>query len=85
MLCGGMAFASMFAYITATPFVYIDYFHVKPQYYGLLFGLNIVGIMLGNVHEHAAWSGVSAHCRMISGAAFVSVRRRRSSVCARIA
>lgn len=48
LLCGGMAFASMFAYITATPFVYIDYFHVKPQHYGFFFGLNIIGIMLGN-------------------------------------
>jgi DHA1 family bicyclomycin/chloramphenicol resistance-like MFS transporter len=48
MLCGGMAFASMFAYITATPFVYIDYFHVKPQNYGYFFGLNIAGIMLAN-------------------------------------
>ncbi|HLX03516.1 MAG TPA: Bcr/CflA family multidrug efflux MFS transporter [Trinickia sp.] len=48
VLCGGMAFASMFAYITATPFVYIDYFHVKPQHYGFLFGLNVVGIMLAN-------------------------------------
>jgi len=35
MLCGGMAFASMFAYITATPFVYIEYFHVSAQHYGL--------------------------------------------------
>jgi DHA1 family bicyclomycin/chloramphenicol resistance-like MFS transporter len=43
-LCGGMAFASMFAYITATPFVYIDYFHVKPQHYGFFFGLNIISI-----------------------------------------
>jgi MFS transporter, DHA1 family, multidrug resistance protein len=48
LLCGGMAFASMFAYITATPFVYLDYFHVRPQHYGFFFGLNIVGIMLGN-------------------------------------
>jgi DHA1 family bicyclomycin/chloramphenicol resistance-like MFS transporter len=48
MLCGGMAFASMFAYITATPFVYIEYFHVSAQHYGFLFALNIVGIMLGN-------------------------------------
>jgi MFS transporter, DHA1 family, multidrug resistance protein len=47
-LCGGMAFAAMFAYITATPFVYINYFHVAPQHYGFLFGMNIVGIMLGN-------------------------------------
>ncbi|TDN68729.1 Bcr/CflA family multidrug efflux MFS transporter [Paraburkholderia sp. BL10I2N1] len=49
MLCGGMAFASMFAYITATPFVYIEYFHVSAQHYGFLFGLNIIGIMLGNL------------------------------------
>jgi MFS transporter, DHA1 family, multidrug resistance protein len=48
MLCGGMAFASMFAYITATPFVYIEYFHVSAQHYGFLFGLNIIGIMFGN-------------------------------------
>ncbi|MGF6608537.1 DHA1 family bicyclomycin/chloramphenicol resistance-like MFS transporter [Paraburkholderia sp. WSM4175] len=48
MLCGGMAFASMFAYITATPFVYIEYFHVSAQHYGFLFALNIVGIIFGN-------------------------------------
>ncbi|MDE1183466.1 Bcr/CflA family multidrug efflux MFS transporter [Paraburkholderia sp.] len=45
LLCGGMAFASMFAYITATPFVYIEYFHVSAQHYGFLFALNIIGIM----------------------------------------
>ncbi|MFP3569871.1 Bcr/CflA family multidrug efflux MFS transporter [Paraburkholderia sp. SIMBA_030] len=49
MLCGGMAFASMFAYITATPFVYIEYFHVSAQHYGFLFALNIIGIMFGNL------------------------------------
>jgi DHA1 family bicyclomycin/chloramphenicol resistance-like MFS transporter len=49
MLCGGMAFAAMFAYITATPFVYIEYFHVSAQHYGFLFALNIVGIMFGNL------------------------------------
>ncbi|TDV06948.1 Bcr/CflA family multidrug efflux MFS transporter [Paraburkholderia caballeronis] len=48
MLCGGMAFASMFTYISATPFVYIQYFHVSPQHYGLFFGLNVFGIMTGN-------------------------------------
>lgn len=72
MLCGGMAFASMFAYITATPFVYIDYFHVKPQHYGLLFGLNIVGIISGNV-LNTRLVGRMGSLRMISGASFVSV------------
>jgi DHA1 family bicyclomycin/chloramphenicol resistance-like MFS transporter len=71
MLCGGMAFASMFAYITATPFVYIDYFHVKPQHYGLLFGLNIVGIMLANyLNTHLI--GRIGSLRIIAAAALVS-------------
>ena len=47
MLCGGMAFAGMFAYITGTPFVYIEYFGVAPEHYGLLFGLNVVAMMIG--------------------------------------
>jgi DHA1 family bicyclomycin/chloramphenicol resistance-like MFS transporter len=72
MMCGGMAFASMFAYITATPFVYIDYFHVKPQYYGLLFGLNIIGIIAGNVLNTKFVGRVGA-MKMISAASFVSV------------
>ena len=48
MLAGGFAFAGMFAYIAATPFVYIELFHVSPQHYGLLFGLNVIGIMTGS-------------------------------------
>jgi MFS transporter, DHA1 family, multidrug resistance protein len=71
MLCGGMAFASMFAYITATPFVYIEYFHVRPQYYGFFFGLNIVGIMLGNILNARLISRFGT-LRMIAGAALVS-------------
>jgi MFS transporter, DHA1 family, multidrug resistance protein len=47
VLAGGCAFMGMFAYITGTPFVYIELFGVSPQRYGLLFGLNVLGIMLG--------------------------------------
>lgn len=42
LLCGGFVFAAMFAYITGTPFVYIEYFKVPPEWYGVLFGLNII-------------------------------------------
>ena len=45
---GGFLYAGMFAYVAGTPFVYIDYYHVSPQLYGLLFGLGIVGIMGAN-------------------------------------
>jgi DHA1 family bicyclomycin/chloramphenicol resistance-like MFS transporter len=47
VLAAGFAFSGMFAYISGTPFVYIEIFGVSPQLYGFLFGLNIVAIMSG--------------------------------------
>lgn len=46
ILCMGLAFAGMFAFITASPFVYMEYFGVSPRSYAWLFGLNIAGIIL---------------------------------------
>ncbi|WP_116473322.1 Bcr/CflA family multidrug efflux MFS transporter [Zobellella maritima] len=46
MLCGALTTASMFAFISGSPLVYIEIFGVPPQHYGLLFGLNIVLMML---------------------------------------
>ena len=45
---GGLFYVGIFAYIGGTPFVYITFYHVQPQLYGLLFGLAILGIMLAN-------------------------------------
>jgi MFS transporter, DHA1 family, multidrug resistance protein len=71
LLCGGMAFASMFAYITATPFVYIDYFHVRPQHYGFFFALNIIGIMFGNFLNTRLISRFGS-LRLVAAASLVS-------------
>jgi DHA1 family bicyclomycin/chloramphenicol resistance-like MFS transporter len=46
---GGFFFGGIYAYIAGTPFAYIDYYHVSPQAYGLLFGLSIAGIMATNL------------------------------------
>lgn len=46
ILCMGLSFAGMFAFITASPFVYIQYFGVSPQDYGWLFALNIAGVIV---------------------------------------
>ena len=73
LLCGGMVFAAMFTYITETPFVYIQYFHISPQHYGLFFGLNVLGIMAGNL-LNTRCVGRFGVLRMISAAsAFSSV------------
>lgn len=46
ILCMGLGFAGMFAFFTASPFVYIEHFGVSPQHYAWLFSLNVGGIML---------------------------------------
>ena len=46
ILCMGLAFGGMFAFITASPFVYMEYFGVSPSGYAWLFGLNVVGIIV---------------------------------------
>ncbi len=47
-LAGGSAQAGMFAYITASPFVFIDYFQLAPDQYGWLFGANASGLIAGS-------------------------------------
>jgi len=47
-LSGGFFYAGAYAFIVGTPFVYIEYYHVSPQAYGLLFGVNIAGMMAAN-------------------------------------
>ncbi len=49
----GFAFAAasisggLFAYLTGSPFVFITLYGVPAQYFGLLFAINVAGLMLG--------------------------------------
>ena len=46
---GGFFYGGLFAYIAGTPFAYISYHHVSPQFYGVLFAVGMVGIMATNL------------------------------------
>jgi DHA1 family bicyclomycin/chloramphenicol resistance-like MFS transporter len=46
---GGFFYGGMFAYVAGTPFAYITYHHVSPQFYGVLFAAGILGIMATNL------------------------------------
>ena len=46
MLCGAFNVSGMFAFLTASTFVYIDYFGIDVQSYGYLFACNILGMMV---------------------------------------
>ena len=44
-LVGGLISAAMFAYISGSPFVFIELYGVAPQNYGWIFGTNAFGII----------------------------------------
>ncbi|MEV0740567.1 multidrug effflux MFS transporter [Streptomyces sp. NPDC050549] len=45
VLTGGFAFAALFAYISASPFVVQEIYGASPQTFSLLFGVNSVGLV----------------------------------------
>ncbi|MEU6095318.1 multidrug effflux MFS transporter [Streptomyces sp. NPDC047079] len=45
-LAGGFAFAALFAYVSASPFVIQEIYGASPQTFSLLFGLNSVGLVI---------------------------------------
>jgi DHA1 family bicyclomycin/chloramphenicol resistance-like MFS transporter len=46
ILCNAFSFSGMFAYITGSSFVYIQYYGTSAQTYAWLFSLNIAGIFI---------------------------------------
>jgi DHA1 family bicyclomycin/chloramphenicol resistance-like MFS transporter len=47
-LAGGFVSAAMFAYISGSPFVFIQIYGVAPQHYGYIFGANALGLVLAS-------------------------------------
>ena len=48
VLVGALIFAGLLAYISGSPFVFIELFHVSPSHFGLYFGVNAIGIMMAS-------------------------------------
>ncbi len=45
VLTASLLFAGMFAFLSGSPFVFIQVYHVPDQYYGLLFAINVMGMI----------------------------------------
>lgn len=52
-LAGGIAQSGMFAYITGSPYVFIEHFGLAPTHYSWLFGANAIGII--GMAQFNAW------------------------------
>ncbi|MFE7426962.1 multidrug effflux MFS transporter [Streptomyces sp. NPDC057545] len=46
MIAGSLAFAALFAYVSASPFVVQEIYGASPQTFSLLFGINSVGLVV---------------------------------------
>ncbi|WAZ21342.1 multidrug effflux MFS transporter [Streptomyces cinnabarinus] len=68
MLTGGFAFAALFAYIAASPFVIQEIYGASPQTFSLLFGLNSVGLVaVGQINGKVLVGRVSLDAVLAAG------------------
>ena len=45
VLSGGLVFAGLLAYISGSPYIFIELYRISPQRFGLYFGSNAIGII----------------------------------------
>ncbi|MFE3764650.1 multidrug effflux MFS transporter [Streptomyces sp. NPDC059104] len=73
-LAGGFAFAVLFSYISASPFVVQEIYGASPQAFSLLFGLNSVGlIVVGQINGKLLVGRVSLDKALGAGIATITV------------
>jgi DHA1 family bicyclomycin/chloramphenicol resistance-like MFS transporter len=58
---GALIFAGLLAYISGSPFVFIELFDVPPEQYGIFFGVNAIGIVIASQINRWLVSRYDAH------------------------
>ena len=75
-LAGALGISGMFAYIFGSPFVFMQIYGVRPERYGLLFGLNALGLITASQLNHvllrrAAGAGILSRALVVTALAGV--------------
>jgi DHA1 family bicyclomycin/chloramphenicol resistance-like MFS transporter len=65
VLSGALIFAGLLSYISGSPFVFIELFHVPPERYGIFFGIKAIGIM--SASQFNRWLVTRVEVRRIVG------------------
>jgi DHA1 family bicyclomycin/chloramphenicol resistance-like MFS transporter len=74
LLVGAFAFAALFAYISASPFVVQEIYGASPQTFSLLFGVNSVGlVLLGQINGKVLVGRVSLDKVLGTGLVLIAV------------
>ncbi|MBD1556453.1 Bcr/CflA family multidrug efflux MFS transporter [Vibrio sp. S9_S30] len=69
ILASAFSFSGMFVFLTAGAFVYIDLYHVTPEHFGYLFGLNIICMILMTILNGRIVKRVGSHWMLRLGLA----------------
>ena len=69
VLSGALIFAGLLTYVSGSPYVFIELFHVSPERYGLYFGLNACGIMAAS--QTNRWLATRVEARRIVGVVLI--------------
>ncbi|MEU8708972.1 multidrug effflux MFS transporter [Streptomyces sp. NPDC048565] len=74
MVAGSLAFAALFAYVSASPFVVQEIYGASPQTFSLLFGINSIGLIaVGQINGKVLVGRVSLDKALGFGLAVISV------------
>ncbi len=65
VLSGALIFAGLLTYVSGSPYVFIELFHVSPERFGLYFGVNACGIMAAS--QSNRWLATRVEGRRILG------------------
>ncbi|MFE9361399.1 Bcr/CflA family multidrug efflux MFS transporter [Streptomyces sp. NPDC006978] len=74
MVAGSLAFAALFAYVSASPFVVQEIYGASPQTFSLLFGINSIGLIaVGQINGRLLVGRVSLDKALGFGLAVITV------------
>ncbi|WP_326697233.1 Bcr/CflA family multidrug efflux MFS transporter [Streptomyces sp. NBC_01754] len=74
MIAGSLAFATLFAYVSASPFVVQEIYGASPQTFSLLFGVNSIGLIaVGQINGKILVGRVSLDKALGFGLAVISL------------
>lgn len=68
ILVGAFAFAGLFAFVAGSPYVYITWFGVAPENYGLLVGLNAFAMIVMNMLNARVLHNIAPTRKAVAGA-----------------
>lgn len=66
-LSAAFSYGCLFAFVSGSPYVYIEYFGVSPQYFGYLFGCNILVAIAGSYLSGRLIGRFSSQALLLTG------------------